>query len=92
VHLVGGRRGIHLVDEVGADDLLLHREALLRSGLGLRRGLAFEGQLHAATAEEIVGGVDEVEDLAHAHVGDGLVHDLLHLDRRDTHRQSQRPA
>jgi hypothetical protein len=50
--------------------------------------LAFEGQLDAATAEEIVGGLDEVEDLAHAHVGDGLVRDLLHLDRRDTHRQS----
>jgi hypothetical protein len=58
-------------------------EAPLSSGLGGRRRLTFEGEPNAACGEDIVGGVQEVEDPAHSHVGDGLIHDLLRLDGGD---------
>jgi hypothetical protein len=83
VQLVLGRRRVHALHPVRADDLLLHRPAL--TGACVRRGggLRVERQPHAALGEDVVGGVDEVEGLAHPGVGHGLVDDLPGLDRRD---------
>ena len=83
VLLVGRSVGVQGVDGVRADDLLLHRESLLRPSL--RRGgrLAGQGQLDATRDEHVVRGVQEVEHLGHAHVRHGLVDDLLDLDRGD---------
>ena len=54
-------------------------------GAGARRGggLSVERQLDAALSEDVIGGVDEIEDLAHPGVGDRLVDDLPGLDGRD---------
>ena len=83
VQLVIGRRRVHALDPVRPDDLLLHCPALLGAGGGRGRGLSVERQLDAALGQDVVGGVDEVEDLAHPGVGDGLVDDLPGLDRGD---------
>jgi hypothetical protein len=85
VLLVGRRIGVERVDPVGADDLPLYREAALVAGLGLGRRLAGQRKLDAAVGEHVVGHVQEVEHLGHAHVRDGLVDDLLGLQRGDAH-------
>jgi hypothetical protein len=83
VQLVPGRRGVHALHPVRAGDPLLHRPAL--TGTCVRRGggLSVERQPHPALGEDVVGGVDEVEGLAHPRVGNGLVDDLPGLDRCD---------
>jgi len=87
VQLIFGRRGIHAPYPVRADELLLNRPALFGAGVGRRRGLPVERQLDAALGQDVVGGVDEVEHLAHPGVGDGLIDDLPCLDRRDPVRE-----
>jgi hypothetical protein len=44
-------------------------------------------QLHAAFGEDVVGGVDEVEDLGHAYVRHCVVDDLFDLDGSDADGQ-----
>ena len=73
-----------LIQNVGADDLLLDRQSLLRARLRGRRRLPFERQLDAPVDEDVVRRVDEVEDRGHAAVGHRLIDDLLDLCRRDT--------
>jgi len=84
VQLILGRRRVHALHPVRAGDLLLHRPP--SPGASVRRGggLPVERQLHATLCEDVVGGVDEVEGLAHPRVGNGLVHDLPCLDGRDS--------
>jgi hypothetical protein len=83
VQLVLGRRCVHALHPVGAGDLLLHRPALTGACVRRGAGLPVERQPHAALAEDVVGGVDEVDGLAHSGVGHGLVDDLPGLDGRD---------
>ena len=67
----------------GPGDLLLHRAAPHGAGGLCSGGLSVERQRDAALGEDVVGCVNEVEGLSHADVGDGLVDDLLYLDRGD---------
>jgi hypothetical protein len=55
--------------------------------LGGGRGLALQRQRDAAFGEDVVGGVQEVEHLAHAGVRDGLVDDLFGLHWGDARGQ-----
>ena len=87
VLLVVWRRRVELRDGVLADDLRLHLAALLGARLGCGAGLTGQRQLDSAVGEYVVGGMQEVEYLAHAHVRDGLVDDLLGLDRSDADGQ-----
>ena len=54
---------------------------MLGAGSGRGGGLPGKRQRDAALGQDVVGGVEEVEDLAHPRVGDGLVDDLPGLDR-----------
>ena len=83
VELIFGCRRVHLLHAVRTDDLFLYRPAFLSARLGRGSGLPVEWQRHAALGEDVVGGTDEVEGLAHPGVGDGLVDDLLGLGRGD---------
>ena len=83
VRLVLGGRRVHVPHPGRADNLFLYRPALFgASGRG-GGGLPVKRRLDAALGQDVVGGVDEVEHLAHTHVGDGLVDDLPGLDRAD---------
>jgi hypothetical protein len=83
MQLVLGRRRVHALHPVRAGDLLLHRPAL--TGACVRRGggLPVERQPHVPLCKDVVGGVDEVDGLAHPRVRHSLVDDLPRLDGRD---------
>ena len=88
VLLVVGGGGVHGVDRVVADDVLLHRHSLVVSCFRCRGRLARQRQLDAALGEHVVGGVQEVEHLRQTDVRHGLIDDLLDLHRGDPGRQS----
>ena len=75
-----------------ADDPVLHGQADFRTGLRSRRRLRGQRQLDAPLGEDLVGGVQEVEHLGQPDVRDGLVDDLLHLDRASRRRSGRRRA
>ena len=82
--LVIGRGGVHGVDPLAADDLLLHGQPAVEPGRWGRCRLAGQRQRHPAFGEDVVGGVQEVKHLGHADVGNGLVDDLFQLHRRQS--------
>jgi hypothetical protein len=84
VQFVLGRRRVHALHPVRAGDLLLHRPAPTRACARRGGGLSVERQPYPALCEDVVGRVDEVEGLAHPRVGNGLIDDLLGLDRCDS--------
>ncbi|MFZ2048394.1 MAG: hypothetical protein WAV12_30710 [Trebonia sp.] len=83
VQLVLGRRRVHALHPVRAGDPLLHRPPSPSASVRRGGGLSVERQPHTALAEDVVGGVDEVDGLAHPRVRHSLVHDLPGLDRCD---------
>lgn len=81
VLLISRRAGVELGDDFIADDQFLDRQALFEAHLRCGGGLARQRQLDAATCEDFICGVKEVEDLGDADVRHSLVQDFPWLPR-----------